>query len=127
HAAGAEDADAAALGIDPDVDVLVATDAPVCGLDGLFDRSNELFAGDLLLRVQLEEGADEVSTHHAPPSCRIGPLKTKRGGHPRLEAAGLVPAEYTPECVEAACGRLAGRAFVLARWFRPRCWISQPR
>ena len=62
-AAGAEDADLAGLGVDPDVDVLVAGDAPVGGLDAVLDRPDELLAGDLLLGVELEEGTDEVSTH----------------------------------------------------------------
>ena len=35
---GAEDADLAGLGVDPDVDVLVARDAPVGRLDAVLDR-----------------------------------------------------------------------------------------
>ena len=62
-AAGAVDADLAGLGVDADVDVLVTGDAPVGGLDAVLDGADELFAGDLLLGVQLQEGADEVSTH----------------------------------------------------------------
>ena len=37
-AARAEDADLAGLGVDPDVDVLVAGDAPIGGLDAVLDR-----------------------------------------------------------------------------------------
>ena len=57
------DADLAGLGIDPDMDVLVAGDAPIGRLDAVLDGPDELFAGDLLLGVELEEGTDEVSTH----------------------------------------------------------------
>ena len=57
------DADLAGLGVDPDVDVLVAGDAPVGRLDAVLDRPDELLAGDLLLGIELEEGTDEVSTH----------------------------------------------------------------
>ena len=49
------------------MDVLVARgDPPVGGLDGVFDGAHELFAGDALLGVELEEGADEVAIHDAP-------------------------------------------------------------
>ena len=59
-----EDADPTGLGIDPDVDVLVARDAPVGRLDAVLHRPDELLSRDLLLGVQLKEGAHEVSTHH---------------------------------------------------------------
>jgi len=60
---GAEHADAARLRIDAYVDVLVARDAPVGRLDAVLHRSDELLTRDLLLGVQLKEGANEVSTH----------------------------------------------------------------
>ena len=41
---GAEDADLAGLGVDPDVDVLVAGDAPIGGLDAVLDRVDQLLA-----------------------------------------------------------------------------------
>ena len=63
HAAGPVDTDLAGLGVDPDVDVLIAGDAAIGRLDAVLDRSDELLAGDLLLGVELEEGTDEVSTH----------------------------------------------------------------
>ena len=63
-AAGPEDADLAGLRVDPDVDVLVAPDAAVGRLDRLLHRPDQLLARDLLLGVQLEEGADEIATHH---------------------------------------------------------------
>ena len=62
-AAGAVDPDLAGLGVDPDVDVLVAGDAAIGGLDAVLDGADQLLAGDLLLGVELEEGTDEVSTH----------------------------------------------------------------
>ena len=61
--AGAVDADAAGLGIDLHMDVLVPSHATIRGLDPVLHRPDELFARDLLLRVQLKEGAHEVSTH----------------------------------------------------------------
>ncbi len=87
--AGAEHPDLARLGVDPDVDVLVAGNPSVGRLDAVLDRVDQLLAGDLLLRVQLKEGTDEVSTHDAPPTrwFRIGPTIKKRGGHPRHGAA----------------------------------------
>ena len=60
---GAEDADATGVGVDPDVDVLVAGDAAIRRLDAVLDGPDQLLTGDLLLRVELEEGAHEVSTH----------------------------------------------------------------
>ena len=62
-AARAEDADLARLGIDPDVDVLVAGDAPIGRLDAVLDGPDQLLARDLLLGVELQEGTDEVTTH----------------------------------------------------------------
>src|SRR6185503_1586425 len=60
---GAKDPDSAGLRVDADVDVLVARDAAIGGLDAVLHRSDELFTRDLLLGVQLKEGANEVSTH----------------------------------------------------------------
>ena len=78
-AARAKDADLAGLGIDPDMDVLVAGDAPIGGLDAVLDGSDELLARDLLLGVELEEGADEVSTHDGLRSlCRCHGGRSKR-------------------------------------------------
>jgi hypothetical protein len=62
-APGTEHADLAGLGVDPDMDVLVARDAPVGRLDAVLDGTDQLLPGDLLLGVQLQEGTDEVSTH----------------------------------------------------------------
>ena len=70
------DADLARLGVDPDVDVLVAGDAPVGRLDAVLDRPDELLAGDLLLGVELEEGTNEVSTHDVPPFAVGGVMQT---------------------------------------------------
>ena len=92
-AAGPEDADLAGLGVDPDVDVLVAADPPVGRLDGLLDGADELLARDLLLGIQLEEGADEIATHHAPPSIVpmfLGRSKQNVGVTHVVEAAVLV-------------------------------------
>jgi hypothetical protein len=85
----AEHPDLACLGVDPDMDVLVAGHPTVGRLDAVLDRVDQLLAGDLLFRVQLKEGTDEVSTHDAPPTrwFRIGPTIKKRGGHPRHGAA----------------------------------------
>ena len=62
---GAEDADLAGLGIDPDVDVLVAGDPAVGGLDAVLHRMDQLLSRNLLLGVELEEGTDEIATHGA--------------------------------------------------------------
>src|SRR5205823_12241323 len=51
HASGPEDADLAAVRVDPDVDVLVAAHPPICGLDCFLDGADQLLARDLLLRV----------------------------------------------------------------------------
>ena len=77
---GAEDAHLAGFGVDADVDVLVAGRAAVGRLDRLLDGPDELLARDALLSVQLQEGADEISTHLAPPvlSARPGRPATAR-------------------------------------------------
>jgi hypothetical protein len=86
HVAGPEHANLAGLGVDPDVDVLVAGHPSIGGLDRLFDSPEQLLPGNLLLRVQLQEGAHEIPAHDAPPDgSRSRPLKRKRGGHPRSE------------------------------------------
>jgi hypothetical protein len=53
------------------VDVLVTRDAPVCGLDRLFDGPDQLIARDLLFGVELKEGTDEVSTHDGLRLCLV--------------------------------------------------------
>ena len=67
HAASAEDAHLARLGVDADVDVLVARRPAVRRLDRLLDGPDQLLARDALLSVELQEGADEISAHFAPP------------------------------------------------------------
>ena len=67
HEARPEDADLAGVGIDSDVDVLVAGGASIGGLNGLLDGPNQLLPRDPLLSVELQEGADEIPTHFAPP------------------------------------------------------------
>src|SRR5207244_8778228 len=85
---GAERADLACVRVDPHVDVLVALGATPGGLDRLLDRADELLPGNLLLGIQLQECADEITTHCAPPTLlRPRPLNKKRGGHPRRKAA----------------------------------------
>ncbi len=82
--AGAVDPDAAAVGVDLDVDVLFVGDAPVGGGNRILDRPDELLARDLLLGVELEQCADEIPTHRAAPPLRIPvAAEKKRGGHPR--------------------------------------------
>ena len=61
------------VGVDPDVDVLLAGHAAVGGLDAVLDGPDELLPGDLLLGVQLEEGTDEIPTHLALHAAS-GPL-----------------------------------------------------
>ena len=91
------------------MDVLVAGDAPIGGLDAVLDGPDQLLAGDLLLGVELEEGTDEVSTHDGLRSlCRSvsrPPLKKKRGGHPRRGAAVQLDWKYTPGSVDAQTWR----------------------
>ena len=84
---GPKDPDLAGLGIDPDVDVLIARDPPVGGLDGLLDGPDELLAGNLLFGVQLEEGTDEISTHDAASDKKSDaitelPVRKKTWGSP---------------------------------------------
>ena len=100
-AAGAEDADATGLGVDLNVDVLVSGDAPIGRLDAVLDGPDQLLTGDLLLRVELEEGAHEVSTHDRLLFCArcqatAGPKK-RRGGHPRHGAAVQLRGSIHPD------------------------------
>jgi hypothetical protein len=67
HEPGPIDAHLPSLAIDPNLDVLVAGDTPVGRLDRLLDGPNQLLPGDALLSVQLQERADEITTHFAPP------------------------------------------------------------
>src|SRR4029077_14326741 len=62
-----EHPDLAGLGVDQDLDVLVAFGPPVGRLDGVLDRPDELVAGDLLLLVELQQRGDEVTIHWSPP------------------------------------------------------------
>ena len=62
--AGAEDAHLAGVDIESHEDVLVpGRDAAIRRLDRVLDGPHELLPGDALLGVQLEERADELSTH----------------------------------------------------------------
>ena len=61
--AGAEDADLPGLGVDADLDVLFTGDASIRRLDTVLDGADQLLSGHLLLGIELEEGAHEVSTH----------------------------------------------------------------
>ena len=96
------------IGIDPDVDVLVAGDTAIGRLDAVLDGPDQLLTRDLLLRVELEEGAHEVSTHDRLlfcGGCRIttGPKK-RRGGHPRHGAAVQLPIIIHPGAWTAQTG-----------------------
>ena len=74
-----EDADPTTLAVDADLDVLVARDAPIGGLDPVLHRPDQLLPGDLLLCIQLEEGAHEVSTHDRhlhTARCAVSPALT---------------------------------------------------
>jgi hypothetical protein len=73
-----EHSDLAGLRIDADVNVLVAFGPPIRGLDGFLDRPDQLLAGDLLLGVELEEGAHEITTHAAPPALSVFAATHKR-------------------------------------------------
>ena len=68
-AARAKDPDLPGLGVDPNVDVLIAGDPAIGRLDAVLHRTDELLTGDLLLRVELKEGAHEVSTHAGSSCC----------------------------------------------------------
>jgi len=65
----AEHADLARLGVDPDMDVLVARDTAVRRLDAVLDGGDQLLSGDLLLGVELQERTDEITTHGALLRC----------------------------------------------------------
>ena len=111
-AARAEDADLAGLGVDPDVDVLVAGDAPVGGLDAVLDGSDQLLARDLLLGVELEEGTDEVSTHDGLRSlCRChGGAQKETWGSPTSRSGRSVAPKYTPGSVDGSNAPRSRRA-----------------
>ena len=66
--ARAEDAHAAGVDIQADEDVLITgCHATIGGLDRVFDGAHKLLAGNALLRIELEERADEVAVHVAAP------------------------------------------------------------
>src|SRR6185503_8524532 len=75
---GAEYADLAGVPVDPDVDVLVAGDAAIGGLDAVLHRVDQLLARDLLLGVELEERTDEIATHAASSLLLMFRGPTKR-------------------------------------------------
>ena len=99
---GAEHADLARLGVDPDMDVLIPGDAPIGGLDAVLDRVDQLLPGDLLLGVQLEEGTDEIATHDASSLLNIsgGRQKETRGSPAR--SGRSVATNYTPGSVDGS-------------------------
>ena len=78
---GSEHPETAGLRVDPDLDVLVARDAAIGGLDAVLHRVDQLLSGDLLLGVELEEGTDEIATHGASSlhSDHSGPTKRNVG------------------------------------------------
>ena len=93
HETRPEDADLAGVGIDSDVDVLVAGGTLIRGLNGLLDGPNQLLPRDPLLSVELQEGADEIPTHFAPPVSPATQQKT--WGSPTSRAASRFPRVYT--------------------------------
>ena len=128
---GPEHTDLAGLGVDPDVDVLVARDASIGRLDAVLDRVDQLLPRDLLLGVELEEGTDEIATHVASSLhaiVRWADIK-KRGGHPRMERPFSCRELYTrtrgrlkPEAsASISCGRNEPRVE------RPRSTSSRGR
>src|SRR3712207_8413551 len=72
-----EDADPARLGVDPDVDVLLAGDSPVGRLDAVLDGPDELLPGDLLLGVQ-DRKSTRLNSSHANISYAVFCLKKKK-------------------------------------------------
>ena len=98
---GAVDADLAAVGVDLDVDVLFVGDAPVGGGDRLLDGADELLARDLLLGVELKEGADEIPTHVVRPPLRfhrVVPFRRKKYvGVTHVRGGRFCSPEYTRE------------------------------
>jgi hypothetical protein len=112
HPASTEDADATGVGVDADVDVLVARDPPVRGLDAVLDGPDELLPGDLLLGVQLQEGAHEISTHdrlltlHAADADER-PVRKKTWGSPTSRSGRSVVGSIHPDAwtVDGSPGR----------------------
>ena len=100
------------LGVDPDVDVLVAGHAPIRRLDAVLDGPDQLLTRDLLLRVELEEGADEVSTHDRLLCCRMRarerPVQKKTWGSPTSRSGRSVGPKYTPGWVDGSNGGRPG-------------------
>ena len=128
---GAEDADLAGLGVDPDVDVLVAGDAAIGGLDAVLHRVDQLLSGDLLLGVELEEGTDEIATHDASSLLPIsgGPTKRNVGVTHVTERPFSSRESIHPERWTAQTG---ARAWPLAprigpRSSRPGATLARPR
>ena len=108
--AGAVDPDRAGVRIDVDMDVLFIGDAPVGGRDRLFDGADKLLARDLLLGVQLEQGADEIPTHvvvASSPDTTVSPPK-KNVGVTHVPGGHLCSAEYTTRSAERETGGAAG-------------------
>ena len=108
-AASAIDADATGLGVDPDVDVLVAGDAAIGRLDAVLDGPDQLLTGDLLLRVELEEGAHEVSTHDRLLFCarmpNHGRSEKKTRGSPTSRSGRSVAGSIHPDAWTAQTER----------------------
>ena len=101
---GAVDAHASGLDVQADVDVLVAGgDAPVGRLDGLLHGADELLAGDALLRVQLQKGADEFTTHVAPPLHH----RARRRNGPKLSRSQRnVGVTHVPQAADSVVGEV---------------------
>jgi hypothetical protein len=108
-AAGAEDADLAGLRVDADMDVLVAGDPTIGGLDAVLDSPDQLLARDLLLGVELQEGTDEVTTHDGLRSVCVSlwatGSKKETWGSPTSWSGRSVGRKYTPGGVDASTAR----------------------
>jgi len=105
-----KDPDPAGLGIDPDMDVLVARDPSIGGLDAVLDGSDELLTRDLLLGVELEEGTDEVSTHDGLRSVFVMFCRNRRSirnvGVTHVPRRPFGSANYTPGSLDGSNRRL---------------------
>jgi len=100
----------ASVGVDPDMDVLVARDTAVRRLDAVLDGSDQLLSGDLLLGVELQERTDEITTHGALLRCfRISWGRQKETwGSPTSRSGRSVLRKYTRPSVDRRSGRAPG-------------------
>ena len=111
--AGPEDAHLAGLGIDADVDVLVAGRAPVGRLDRLFDGPDQLLPRDALSRRSAAGGRrrnlDSLRASRSLCTGSLGYLATDRGRQRPVDSAAGPATAAQQKTWGSPTSRAAGR------------------